>query len=131
MTARAHTQALENLGDEDAVATGCRREFIFRGRLGLSPDMHGLIDEEPRVPLAQHATTGSPSDMAWRNYTKSVLHKGFMYQISEKPDTYIYVSENKTLAGKEDKALVGEATGRKLVVSFFGAPRWPSTSSRS
>ena len=50
---------------------------------------------------------------------KSVLHKGFMYQISEKPDTYIYVSENKTLAGKEDKALVGEATGRKLVVSFF------------
>ena len=50
---------------------------------------------------------------------KSVLQKGFMYQISEKPDTYIYVSENKTLAGKEDKALVGEATGRKLVVAFF------------
>ena len=44
--ARDHTQALENLGDEDEVARGWRSEFIFRGRLGLSPDMHGLIDEE-------------------------------------------------------------------------------------
>ena len=28
-------------------------------------------------------------------------------------------SENKSLAGKEDKAIDGEASGRKLVVTFF------------
>ena len=50
---------------------------------------------------------------------KSVLQKGFMYKISQKPDTILYVSENKTLAGKEDRNLEGEAIGRKLVVTFF------------
>ena len=52
---------------------------------------------------------------------KLVLRKGFMYKISQKPDTILYVSENKTLAGKEDKANEGEASGRKLVVTFFEA----------
>ena len=42
-----------------------------------------------------------------------------MYRISQKPETLIYVSENKSLAGKEDKAIDGEASGRKLVVTFF------------
>ena len=50
---------------------------------------------------------------------RSVLRKGFMYRISQKPETLIYVSENKSLAGKEDKAIEGEASGRKLVVTFF------------
>ena len=42
-----------------------------------------------------------------------------MFRISQRPETLGYVSENKTLAGKEDKATDGEASGRKLVVTFF------------
>ena len=45
--------------------------------------------------------------------------KGFMFRISERPETLLYVSENKTLAGKENQLLDGEACGRKLVVTFF------------
>ena len=35
------------------------------------------------------------------------------------PAATIYISENKTLAGREDRGYEGEATGRKLMVSFF------------
>ena len=35
------------------------------------------------------------------------------------PESLLYVMENKSLAGKEDKATEGAATGRKLVVSLF------------
>ena len=42
-----------------------------------------------------------------------------MYRLSINPALVFYVSENKTLAGREDRAYEGEATGRKLVVSFF------------
>ena len=35
------------------------------------------------------------------------------------PAVTIYISDNKTLAGREDRGYEGEATGRKLVVSFF------------
>ena len=50
---------------------------------------------------------------------RSVFRKGFMHSILQKPETLLYVSENKTLAGQADKAIVGEASGRKLVVTFF------------
>ena len=50
---------------------------------------------------------------------RSVLGNGFMYRISQHPETLIYVSENKTLAGKEDRVTEGEAAGRRLVVTFF------------
>ena len=35
------------------------------------------------------------------------------------PAVTVYNSENKTLAGREDRGYEGEATGRKLMVSFF------------
>ena len=31
----------------------------------------------------------------------------------------LYVAENKTLAGKEDRAYEGEAMGRKMALVFF------------
>ena len=52
---------------------------------------------------------------------RAVFRKGFMYQVSFRPQTLVYVSENKSLAGREDKQHLGEATGRKLVVSMFEA----------
>ena len=42
-----------------------------------------------------------------------------MYIISCSPSVILYISENKTLAGKEDRTYDGEALGRKLVVTFF------------
>ena len=41
-----------------------------------------------------------------------------MYRISEAPETFIFVAENKTLAGREDRVSEGEASGR-MVVTFF------------
>ena len=114
-----HKVALETLTADGEIATGWRSEFLYRDRLGLSPNDAGLIADDPRGPVAPAAMTGTPFAQAWRNYVKSVLVKGFMYRVSINPGTLIYVSENKTLAGKEHGALAGEATGRKLVVTFF------------
>ena len=63
----------------------------------------------PVVP----APLGGPFALAWRNYMKSVFQKGFMYRVSCNPSVVLYVAENKTLAGKEDRAYEGEAMGRK------------------
>ena len=57
--------------------------------------------------------------MAWRSYVRSVLRQGLTYGTSQKPATLVYVSENKTLAGKEVKHDEGEAVGRKLAIVFF------------
>ena len=57
--------------------------------------------------------------MSWRNYIKQIFNEGFVYRLSINPAVAFYVSENKTLAGREDRGYEGEATGRKLVVSFF------------
>ena len=42
-----------------------------------------------------------------------------MYQVSCKRDVILYVADNKTLAGKEERAYEGEALGRRLSVVFF------------
>lgn len=42
-----------------------------------------------------------------------------MYTLSCAPSVFLYVSENKTLAGKEDRSYEGEALGRKLAVTSF------------
>ena len=57
--------------------------------------------------------------MAWRNYIKHVFAKGFMYQVSCNPSAVLYIADNKTLPGKEDRSYEGEALGRKLAVVFF------------
>ena len=46
-----------------------------------------------------------------------------MYKVSCKLATTLYVAENKTLAGKEDRVYEGEALGRKMAIVFFeGVP---------
>ena len=50
---------------------------------------------------------------------KSIFKPGFMFKLSCRPSVVIYVAENKTLAGKEDRTYEGEATGRKLAFVFF------------
>ena len=50
---------------------------------------------------------------------KSVFRKGFMYRLSCNPSAVVYIAENKTLSGKEDRTYEGEALGRKMAVVFF------------
>ena len=50
---------------------------------------------------------------------KSVFKRGFMYKLSCKPSVILYIAENKTLAGKEDRSYEGEALGRKMAIVFF------------
>ena len=44
-----------------------------------------------------------------------------MYTISCEPSVILYVAENKTLAGREDRVYEGEAQGRKLALVLFEA----------
>ena len=62
---------------------------------------------------------GGAFTVSWRNYIRSVFQKGFMYRLSCKPSVILYVAENKTLAGKEDRKYGGEALGRKMAIVFF------------
>lgn len=117
--AKEHRLGLETLDLEGGVAAGWKHEFLYRERLGLSPEDNRLVAGEDRGHIVPHAISGSPFALAWRNYVRSVLGIGFMYRISQHPETLIYVSENKSLAGKEDRVTEGEAAGRRLVVTFF------------
>lgn len=50
---------------------------------------------------------------------RSIFRRGFWYKLSCSPSSPFYISENKSLAGKEDRNYDGEAYGRKLAVTFF------------
>ena len=50
---------------------------------------------------------------------KSAFQKGMTYKISCRPSVILYIAENKTLAGKEDRTYEGEALGRKMAIVFF------------
>ena len=76
-----------------------------------------LLEDGPRD--APVAPVGGPFASAWRNYIKSVFKKGLMYKLSCNPLSILYIAENKTLAGKEDRIYEGEALGRKMAVVFF------------
>ena len=93
---------------------------MFQERFNpASADRNLLVDDVPAGPAPP--AFGGPFVGAWRNYIKTVFKKGFMYKLSCKPSAHFYVAENKTLAGKEDRAYDGEALGRKLAVVFFEA----------
>ena len=57
--------------------------------------------------------------MAWRNYIRACFKKGYMYTLSCDPSSFLYIADNKTLAGKEGRAYEEEAVGRKMAVVFF------------
>jgi hypothetical protein len=87
--------------------------------MGLSSDNHRLLHEAGNAPPL-HVPTG-PFVGAWRNYIKTFFVRGLWYKVL---NTLFYISENKTLAGKEEKNYEGEATGRMLALTFFeDAPR--------
>ena len=112
---RLDLKALEEGGE---VALGWRSEFLYRDRFNLAAADKDLVADGPAGPAAP-APIGGPFAVAWRNYMKSVFQKGFMYRLSCKPSVVLYIAENKTLSGKEDRMYQGEALGRKMAVVFF------------
>ena len=91
---------------------------MFRERFNLSSSLEDLL-EGARDALAAPAAPGGPYALAWRNYIKSVFQKGRMHNMSCNPSVILYIAENKTLAGKEDRNYEEEALGRKMAVVFF------------
>ena len=94
-----------------------RHAQIYRLRFNLGANDHDLVAEA--APDAPVGPVGRPFALAWRNYIKSVFKKGHMYKLSCSDQLVLYVAENKTLAGKEDRNYAGEAQGRKLAWVFF------------
>ena len=99
------------------VHTYHRSHLIYRARFNLAGNHGDLVDLV--APPAAHAAPGGPFALAWRAYLKSVFKRGFMYKLSCKPSVILYIAENKTLAGKEDRSYEGEALGRKMAIVFF------------
>ena len=89
-----HQVNLQALQEGGEIAPGWRRSFLYRERLGLSSQESNLILADPLGHIAPHAIVGGPFAIAWRNYVESILKKGFMYKILERPHTLLYVSEN-------------------------------------
>ena len=102
---------------DPGVARGWRSEFLYRDRFNLSGTDGDLVADG--AAAGAPAVPGGPFIVAWRSYLKNVLQKGSMYRASLKPSVVLYVAENKTLAGKEDRAYEDEALGRKLALVFF------------
>ena len=96
-----------------------RTEQIYRERFNLSGEHRELLAPEVPAAPAVPAVHGGTFGTAWRNYVKSIFRKGFMYRLSCRPTVILYIAENKTLAGREDRNYEGEALGRKMAVVFF------------
>ena len=96
-----------------------RFEYIYRTRLGLSPDDCLILADEQ--PPANPGSSGGTFAIAWRNYIKTILKRGFWYNFSCWPSVFFYVSENKTLAGKEDKNTRAKHTAENWRSCFSSA----------
>lgn len=73
-----------------------------------------------REPVARPRALDAPSTYlaTWGNYLRSLCAKGFWYRFATRPSCLFYISENKALAGREERGS-GEAVGRPLVLTFF------------
>jgi len=90
---------------------------MWRARLGLAAEDHRLVEADPQ-PALHALQADSTFTAAWKNYVKLVLKKGYWFAFADKPSVLFLVLDNKTLPGREERA-AGEATGRKLVLSFY------------
>ena len=112
----------------------CRSEYLYRERFNLAREYGDLLLDGAAGPAPSVVPGAGTFAVAWRNYIRSVLKKGFMYRLSIKPSVILYVAENKTLAGKEERKYEGEALGRRLAIVFLrtwtGAWRGGSTERR-
>ena len=117
-----YTHMLTFIYDFDKEETSWESPFSEIINDAVMKDISSIRDRVARTKLnnlafirkdGAPAVPGGSFCVAWRNYLKNVLQKGFMYRVSLKPSVVLYVAENKTLKGKDDRAYEGEALGRK------------------
>lgn len=106
---------LEQIDAAEDVAKGWRFDMLWGDRLNLRSEDHHLLQEA--ADIAPPASSGQYL-ATWRNYLRNLVRPGFFYFFETKRSIVFYVSENKTLAGREGRG-EDEAVGRPLVVTFF------------
>lgn len=100
------------------TAKGWRMDMMWADRFNLRPADHSLIMEDPASHIAEPSGASGAYSLAWRNYLRHVLQRGFFFQFSLFPSVFFYISENKIVAGRSGRG-EGEAVGRSVVVTFF------------
>ena len=115
----AMTAALAN----DAIAPGFRRRCVFLERFNLRAQdvAHLMADDDGGVGPGNEglARLRNSYQETCSVYLKKTFAARHFYQFPGlDPTVWTYVMENKTLAGREERA-ADEAQGRALVVCFF------------
>ena len=105
----------EHLASGD-VARGRVFDHMYHDRLGLSAAdvqlLRGRADGGDPGPARNFAT-------AWSNYIRWTFVKGRFYSFPNlKPNLFLYVVDNKSLAGREPRE-GDDASGRALAVAWF------------
>ena len=118
---RHQAMSIDALYDED-IAPGWRSSFVWRERFNLANS--DPLEEAREAPAAPAAGPGGAFAAAWRNYIKSVFKKGFMYTLSCNPAAILYIAENKTLPGQEDRTYEGEAHGAQAGSRLLREDPW-------
>ena len=97
------------------VAKGLVCDAMYHERLGLtSEEVHLLKEGDSTAPQAPRSF-----EVAWSNYVRWTFVKGRFFSFPKlKPHLFLYVVENKSLAGRESRA-PDEASGRPLAVCWF------------
>ena len=109
---------LESIRARNEIAPGLRRDSIYWDRLNLSLEDVALV----KGILAPGGVDHSPNavfHVQWANHVRWTFTRTSFFSFPTlSPRRYVYVIENKTLAGREDR-LEGDAVGRTLVVAWF------------
>ncbi len=100
----------------DGIAPGLRADSMFWRRLNLTAAEAALLRVDARDAAEPARRT---FEVAWANYLRWTFARGKFYSFpSLRPSQYLYVAENKSLAGREARA-EDDAWGRSLSVAWF------------
>ena len=117
-TARQYRWDLRQTRDAPDIAAGWGQEVLWANRFNLRPESYRLLEGQEDPPQPEASGASATIHINWRNYCRIVMRRGFFYHFPAFPEVYFYVSENKILAGREDRG-EGEAVGRNMVLTFF------------
>ena len=114
---RAMNDIYASLEREDVVAPRYRMDFPHLERFNLrAADLNLLVDEDPGPALVHFRAQYEETCHVYLRGTFSA--KSFSHFLGIDPRIFVYVLENKTLAGREPRD-AQDAQSRPLVLTFF------------